>query len=109
LEVFNLSKALDKTDGNLDLISELVRMLHEEGLGYIDTLRRDLENGQAKAVARTALSIKCLAYYLGGDSLYQSALAMETLGMANELGPGAEALSGLETAIKRLAEATLHI
>ena len=100
----NLNRALilEQLDGNSELLIELVQLFSEEAPQLIESMRKSLQQGDMKGLARSAHSMK------GAASNF---LAHRTVGAASQLEDDAKrgdtesartALAALEGIVERL-------
>ncbi|MGD1211954.1 MAG: response regulator [Candidatus Acidiferrales bacterium] len=75
--VLDLDAALERVDGDRELLEELFRLFAEECPGSIAAIRRALEARDAPLLERLAQTIKGASANLGADRLSQAAFELE--------------------------------
>jgi len=100
--VFDRNTALDRVEGDLDLLREMAGVFLENCDAMLDDVRRAAASLDARALERAAHALKgCLAN-LAADEAWHSAANVESLGREKHLDRVPEACSQLVQAIERL-------
>jgi len=76
-EVLDLHAALDRVEGDRDLLEELVRLFIEGYPAAMEDMRHALRDGDAHLLQRLAHTMKGSSANLGADRVSQAALALE--------------------------------
>lgn len=79
-EIFDQAEALDKTAGDRDLLSEVIRFTLEDMPGILEGISSALENGELNEASRLAHKAKGSAGACGARNLYLRALDLELAG-----------------------------
>lgn len=104
-QVFDHRAALERVEGDSDLLREMATVFLENCDAMLDNVRRAAASRDARSLERAAHALKgCLAN-LSADEAWQAAALVEKLGRENvfECVPGASAQ--LESAVERLRPA----
>lgn len=83
--VFAVREALDRVDGDLDLLSELVGIFFGEFEANVSSMRSALDSSDVKTFGRVAHSIKGAAGNIGAVQVAIVALRLEQLAAGNSL------------------------
>jgi HPt (histidine-containing phosphotransfer) domain-containing protein len=87
--VFAVREALDRVDGDRDLLSELVGIFFSEFESNVSSMRSALDSSDAKTFGRVAHSIKGAAGNIGAVQVAVVALRLEQLAAGPSLGSAA--------------------
>ena len=99
---WNKAEALERLDGDEDLLRELCQIFLEESPKTLRNLRQALAEGDAGAVMRAAHSLKGEVGYLGAGVASQAARKLEDMGRENKLTGAPETMIVLEREISAL-------
>jgi two-component system, sensor histidine kinase and response regulator len=103
--VFDRNAALDRVEGDSDLLREMAAVFLENCDAMLDDVRRAAASRDARALERGAHALKgCLAN-LAADEAWHAAAHVESLGREKDLDRVPEACSQLEQAVERLRPA----
>ncbi len=104
-EEFDLNEAMGRCGGDADLLRELIDMFMTEIPGWMNTLERGVQTGNADVVHRTAHTIKGAVGTFSSTNGWNAALQVEKLGKEARLAEVGPALDHMKTTITRLTEA----
>jgi HPt (histidine-containing phosphotransfer) domain-containing protein len=90
------AEALDRLDGDEDLLRELCGIFLEESPKLMHKLRQAVADGDANAVMQAAHSLKGEVSYLGAGGASQAARQLEDMGRKKNLSQALESLAELE-------------
>ena len=103
--VFDSQAALERVEGDSDLLREMVAVFLESSEAMLDDIRRAAASRDARAIERAAHALKgCLAN-LSANEAWQSAAFVEKLGREGVFDGLAGACAQLERAVERLRPA----
>ena len=102
-DVFDETDALEKTAGDRNLLSEVIRFTLEDVPGMLSGIEAALENGELGEVSRLAHKVKGSAGACGARSLYLKALDLELAGREGDAACG-EHLPGIDAAFRRFRD-----
>jgi CheY-like chemotaxis protein len=94
---------MERVDGDMELLAELVQLFSEDSTRQIDELRRAIEKNDATAVARSAHALKGVLGNLAADRGFAAASVLEQMGRQGNL---AGALDGLEKLVREIEVVT---
>lgn len=100
--VLDRSLALERVGGDEDLLREMAQLFLEEYPAQISAIRNAVSQRDAKAIERTAHSLKGSVGNFAASTAYQSALALEIVGRTGKLEEAEQTLKALETALADL-------
>ena len=101
-EILNMPALLDRVDGDLELLGELVEIFLDEYPPLVSQLRAAVEDGDAETLARSAHTLKGMVGNLEVHSAFEAARRLEEMGRTQTLHEAADALGALEDAIATL-------
>jgi signal transduction histidine kinase/CheY-like chemotaxis protein len=107
--VFNRRAALNRVDGDAQLLAEMVAIFQEEGPRQLATLREALATGDQELLQRTAHSLKGALSSLDATAAANCARDLEQLARAGDLEAAAQQLAELQQALLKLEAALLEI
>ena len=99
---FDIASALERLDGDRDLLEEIVRLFADGYPGNIIEIRQALEAGDAPLLHRLAHTIKGAALSVGAVFVSAAALALENQVHMGDLRNGAALVDQLASAIELL-------
>ena len=105
--VFNAAEAIDRYDGDLDVLKMIIDSFIEDTPGAIDEIASAVHSGDAAQAGRLGHSLKGGASYIGADRIKALALAIETAGKENDLKASGPLLSELRTEFGLFKKETL--
>jgi CheY-like chemotaxis protein len=97
------AKALERVDGDEQLLQEVVQIFLEESPKQLAKLRQAVTVGDADLLERAAHSMKGELGYLAVPDSCQKARVLEQMGRTRNLEQAAETLAVLETEVSALA------
>src|SRR5260221_11145150 len=103
--ICDLSGALARMGGDLELLQKLVEFFCEDAPQYLDRLKAAADNRDPAGVQRAAHSLNGLVANFGADAASRAALQLEEMGRSGDLSSVSEGGRVLDEEIKRL-EAT---
>jgi HPt (histidine-containing phosphotransfer) domain-containing protein len=99
----NREVALDRLGGDAELLDELIVLMIAQSREFVATIRAALADGDTKAVAVAAHTIKGSAANLEATALTQAAQRLEVMARTNDLAAGMEVCAAIEAEVERLA------
>jgi two-component system sensor histidine kinase/response regulator len=102
LAVLDRAIALSRVGGDAELLQEMAQLFLEECPSQLASVRAAVRSRDAKALERSAHSLKGSVGNFGAAAAHQAALALEMLGRRGELDQADRALQELESAFSRL-------
>ena len=103
--VLDLQEALDRVDGDRDLLSEIAGLFLADVDEMMDVVRKAVEAKDGPALHRAAHRLKGSVVTFAAAPAADAALALELLGRDGQVEAAGEALTRLETEIPRLVDA----
>lgn len=100
--VFDIKEALDRVEGDRDLLEEIVRIFTGECSSNMDAIRRALSAGDAPLLERLAHTIKGASANLSASAVSTAALKVEKLAAAGDLADARQWVDKLQDEIGRL-------
>jgi HPt (histidine-containing phosphotransfer) domain-containing protein len=100
--VFDRDAALDRVEGDKELLQEIVGLFFDEIPGLLSAIRESVARRDAKALERAAHTLKGAVSNLGAKDAFAAALRLEVLGRGGDLTDLEGAYAELEKAIIRL-------
>ena len=100
--VFDIKDALDRVEGDRDLLEEIVRIFTGECSSNMDAIRQALSAGDAHLLERLAHTIKGASANLSASAVSAAALKLEKLAAAGNLADAREWVDKLQHEIGRL-------
>jgi len=98
---FMISEALERVDGDLEMLGELMGMLAEEVPVRIKEMREAVEKGDPSVLEHAAHSLKSAFGNLGAMTASGVCLELEKRGRTKVIGDASPLLDDLETAYNR--------
>ena len=99
---WNRTAALDRIDGDEELLRDLCRIFLEESPQLLQRLRQAVIAGDAEGVMRAAHSLKGEAGYLGAGAVSHAARQLEDMGREQDLSQAGDTLATLEREVANL-------
>jgi CheY-like chemotaxis protein len=103
--VLDLQEALDRVDGDRDLLSEIANLFLADADEMMDVVRQAVEAQDGPALHRAAHRLKGSVLTFAAAPAADAALALELLGRDGQVGSAPEAFKRLELEIGRLVSA----
>jgi two-component system, sensor histidine kinase and response regulator len=100
--VFDIKDALDRVEGDRDLLEEIVRIFTSECSSNMDAIRRALSAGDAPLLERLAHTIKGASANLSAFAVSAVAFKLEKLAASGSLTDAGEWVDKLQHEIRRL-------
>lgn len=94
--------ALAFTNGDENLLRELVETFAIESTEQVDAMRRGIDDRDAELLTRSAHTLKSSARLLGAEGLARVSLAMEMLGRSGTIEGAGSLLESVEIQLNRL-------
>lgn len=98
---FMISEALERVDGDLEMLGELMGMLAEEVPVRLKEMREAVAKGDAVVLEHAAHSLKSAFGNLGAMSASAACLELEKRGRAKAIADASPVLDDLEAAYSR--------
>src|SRR5262249_11726235 len=102
LAVLDRAIALSRVGGDAELLQEMAQLFLEECPSQRESVRAAVRARDAKAVERSAHSLKGSVGNFGAAAAHQAAFALEVLGRNGQLDNVDDALNQLESALDQL-------
>jgi len=103
--VFDRDAALDRVDGNRELLREIIGLFFDEMPGLLSAIQETVTHCDAKALERAAHTLKGAVSNFGAKGAYEAALRLEVIGRGRDLTHSKEAYAELEKEVARLGDA----
>jgi len=104
-EAFDFSRAMEVTDGDMDLLKEITALFLDDCVQKITQIKEGIRAGDGGTVEQIAQSLKGAAANIGAKQLEKSLLKLEILGKEGPLREGEVGLTDLEQGIETFREA----
>jgi HPt (histidine-containing phosphotransfer) domain-containing protein len=104
-DVFDLSKALEVVDGDMELFKEIADLFKKNLPDNIAQIREGIAKGDANALEEAAHSLKGSVGNFGAKRAFEAAYRLEAMGREWRLAEADAALSKLEKELKDLEAA----
>lgn len=101
--------ALERVDGDRELLREVVKLFLDEAPQLVLNLRTAIERDECKALERVAHSLKGSAGNFGAAKVVSAALRLEELGRSGTTEGAGQLLQFLEAALEELRPALLDL
>ena len=98
----DIKAALERVEGDRDLLDELLALFAEECQSSIKGIREAFDSRDARVLERLAHTVKGSAANLGANDLSKAASAVEKKARAEEMDNVAEEVAALERQVERL-------
>jgi two-component system sensor histidine kinase/response regulator len=106
--VWQKDEALDRLEGDEDLLRELCQIFLEESPKLVEKLKRAVTESDPTAVMQAAHRLKGELGYVGAENACSVAKQLEALGRDRNLSTAAEMLSLLERELSELQFSIKH-
>ena len=100
--VFDKESALERIDGDEELLQELAEIVLEDLPSVLAEIRGAIESGDAGVVDSAAHKLKGSAGNLGGMTVLETAQVLESMGRKGDLSQAQEAFRSLEAEANKL-------
>jgi signal transduction histidine kinase/CheY-like chemotaxis protein len=107
--VFDRSKALAQTEGDVELLGQLVQLFFDQSAGLLPELRDAIARGDGKALERSAHKLKGSLSNFGADQALRLAARLEEMGHDAEMTEALETWAALERAVSDLQQALAEL
>lgn len=98
---FMISEALERVDGDIEMLGELMSMLSEEVSVRLGEMREAVAGGNALALEHAAHSLKSAFGNLGATTASELCLELEKRGRSKDVSDASPFLDQLEEAYRR--------
>jgi two-component system sensor histidine kinase/response regulator len=102
VEVLDLKEALDRVDGDRELLGEIANIFLADAAEMLQAVRAAVESNDANALNRAAHRLKGSVVTFAAGPAADAALVLELLGRDGQLEGAAEATRRLEIEVERL-------
>ncbi len=99
-DVFDLSKAMEVVDGDVELFKEIANLFLENLPDYMAQIQEGIANGDANATERAAHGLKGSVGNFGAKQASEAACRLEIIGREGRLAKAQAALQELEKKLK---------
>jgi PAS domain S-box-containing protein len=100
--VFDRDAALDRVDGDRELLQEIIELFFDEMPGLLAAVQETITRCDAKALERAAHTLKGAVGNFGAKGAFDAALRLEVMGRGGDLTHVAGAYAELEREVARL-------
>jgi len=100
-EAVDFAAALDRVEGDRDLLAELVRLFVQQCPAALQEMRQALRNGDAHLLERLAHTMKGSSASLGANRVSQAALVLEMRSRSAALQNAGELIDSLQAELDR--------
>jgi HPt (histidine-containing phosphotransfer) domain-containing protein len=104
-EPFDLAAALQRVEGDVELLAELAEMFIEEHQSMSSEILESIEQGDSEAVTRSAHSLKGSVGNFNARGAFEAALAIETAGRSGDVETARQQYDVLQAELQRLVPA----
>jgi len=105
----DLASAMERVDGSVELLKEMVALFLEEIPGLLATLHEAIKSGNARSVERAAHKLKGSVSNFSAQPSFEIALKLETAARDGNLSAAGPAFVELELEITRLKSAMANL
>ena len=102
--VWEKTEALERLDGDEELLKELCQIFLQEYPALLQKLRKAISESDAESVQRTAHSLKGEVSYLGAPDATKTAKSLEDMGRERKLSQALKAFTVLERELVELQQ-----
>ena len=102
---FDLAAALQRVEGDVELLAELADMFLEEHGSLCDQISEAIEQCDSEAVTRAAHSLKGSVGNFNARGAFEAALSIETAGRSGDLSQAPRYFDALQAELARLVPA----
>ena len=100
--VFNVTEALERVEGDMDLLGEMIDLFLEECPRMLAAIERAVAANDAQALYHAAHTLKGSVGNFAAAGTFAASLALEKMGRQQELTQAAPALATLKDELARL-------
>ncbi len=104
-DVIDKVEILDRVDGDLELLLELIDLFRDDSSRLISELRTAVSREDAALIEQNAHALKGSVGNFGAAMAYSAAAKLEAIGGTGDLSEAAGAFGVLETEIERVQNA----
>ena len=108
MAVFNRELALERVGGDEELLDEIVGLFLGEYPGLLEQIQSAVNSGDAKALYRSAHTLKGSLSALGAEAAQKQAMELEISGRHAKLADTSTMLADLEHLLQQLHEELTH-
>lgn len=101
-DVIDVSEALERMDGDKELLGELVELFLEESPSMLAAIKGAVAQHDTKALEYSAHTLKGSVGNFGAKNVYEAAFVLEQAGRAESLSGTEVAFATLEKALQEL-------
>ncbi len=101
LFIFNADEAIERYDGDLEVLKMIIQSFIEETPGSIEAISAALNSGDGVAAGAKSHALKGGASYIGAQRIQAMAMDMETAGKTGDLAAAGQLLLKLKTEFER--------
>jgi two-component system sensor histidine kinase/response regulator len=105
---FDPSEALERVEGDRELLAELAQIFREESPRMVEELHRCVTEGDAKGLQHAAHTLRGSVSSFGARAAADTALALETMGRSGSTSGADLQLATLERYLAQLADGLLQ-
>jgi len=107
--VFDRSRALAQTEGDVELLGQMVQLFFDQSASLLPELRGAIARGDGKALERSAHKLKGSLSNFGADQALRLAARLEEMGRDAEMTAALETCAELERAVSDLQQALAEL
>jgi len=107
-QIFNHSKALARADGDVKLLKILIRLFLDDYPYLLEQIKQAMATSDTKMLAWAANDFRTALITLGAQNVCETLLALETMGINDELEDAETALRQLQEQVKQLERELLE-
>jgi two-component system sensor histidine kinase/response regulator len=107
--VFDLSKALERVEGDLELLQEMADLFLEEYPHMLEEIGHAITAGDAQALQHAAHTLKGSVSNFAADKTTEASFVLEKMGRQQDLACAATALATLKQELARLTPVLLSL
>ncbi|MBW2005417.1 MAG: Hpt domain-containing protein [Deltaproteobacteria bacterium] len=108
-DIFDLSKALEVVDGDMELFKEIADLFQKNLPDNIAQIREAIANSDSNALNAAAHSLKGSVSNFGAKRAFEAAYRLEVIGREERLAEAGAGLSELEKELKDLEAAIKEV
>jgi two-component system, sensor histidine kinase and response regulator len=108
LPIFDVQDAMERVEGDRELLAELVALFLEDYLSQLDKLHQAIRENHSQQVERLAHSLKSALANLSAKRAANTACQLETLGRAGNLEAALDAICHLQDELRTLTQVMEH-
>ena len=109
VSVFDLSKALDRVEGDLELLQEMADLFLEEYPHMLEEIDHAITAGDAQALQHAAHTLKGSVSNFAADKATEASFVLEKMGRQQDLAGAATAFATLTQELVRLTPVLLSL